>query len=50
MAIPDYDANPVQGEPANNVVELRFSSTQAVRAFERDPRYQPVNIDLKGPE
>ena len=42
VVVGDFDAKPLQGNPAKAVVVLRFPSEQAVRDFHDDPDYQPV--------
>lgn len=38
----DFEATPLQGDPARGVVVLRFPSEQAIRDFLDDPAYQPL--------
>ena len=38
----DFNATPLQGEPAQGVVVLKFPSEQAIQEFMDDPEYKPV--------
>ena len=38
----DFEAKPLQGDPAKGVVVLRFPSEEAIRHFLDDPAYQPL--------
>jgi len=42
VIVADFEAKPLQGQPAKGVVVLRFPSEQAIRDFVDDPAYQPV--------
>ena len=42
IVVGSFDAEPLQGDPANGVVVLRFPSEEAVRNFVNDPEYQPA--------
>ena len=42
VLVADFNAEPVQGDPAKGVVVLRFPSEQAIRDFMADPDYQPI--------
>ena len=39
----DFEATPLQGDPAKGVVVLRFPSEQAIRDLLDDPAYQRLN-------
>ena len=38
----DFEAKPLQGEPAKGVVVIKFPSEEAIQAFMDDPEYKPV--------
>lgn len=42
IVVADMAAKPLQGEPPEAVVVVRFPSEQAIRDFLDDPAYQPV--------
>lgn len=42
VLVAEFEATPLQGNPAKGAVVLRFPSEQAVRDFVSDPAYQPV--------
>ena len=42
IIVAELEAKPLQGEPANGVVVLRFPSEQAIQSFVSDPDYQPI--------
>ena len=42
VVVGSFDAEPLQGNPENGVVVIRFPSEQAVQDFVSDPEYQPV--------
>ena len=42
----DFEATPIQGDPAKGVVVLKFPSEQAIKDFMDDPDYKPVK-DLR---
>ena len=42
IVVGSFDAEPLQGDPAEGVVVLRFPSEEAVRSFVNDPEYQPA--------
>jgi len=42
VVVASPDSEPLQGNPEQGVVVLRFPSEQAVRDFVNDPGYQPV--------
>jgi uncharacterized protein (DUF1330 family) len=42
VLVADFDAKPLQGDPAKSVVVIRFPSEQAIRDFLHDPDYQPI--------
>jgi uncharacterized protein (DUF1330 family) len=42
VIVADLEAKPLQGDPANGVVVLRFPSEQAIQNFVNDPEYQPI--------
>ena len=43
VVVASFDAEPLQGDPAKDVVVLRFPSEQAVRDFANDPEYKPAD-------
>ena len=42
VLVAEFEAAPLQGNPAKGVVVLRFPSEQAVRDLLADPAYQPL--------
>ena len=46
VLVADFEATPLQGEPAHGVVVIRFDSEKTIRDFLNDPEYQPVK-DLR---
>ena len=42
VVVADFNATPLQGEPAQGVVVLKFPSEQAIQEFMDDPEYKPV--------
>ena len=42
VLVADFNATPLQGEPAQGVVVLKFPSEQAIQDFLDDPAYKPV--------
>ncbi len=42
VVVADFNATPLQGEPAQGVVVLKFLSEQAIQEFMDDPEYKPV--------
>ncbi len=46
IVVADFEATPIQGDPAKGVVVLKFPSEQAIKDFMDDPDYKPVK-DLR---
>ena len=46
VIVADFEATPIQGDPAKSVVVLKFPSEQAIRDFIDDPDYKPAK-DLR---
>ena len=46
VIVADFEATPIQGDPAKSVVVLKFPSEQAIKDFMDDPDYKPVK-DLR---
>lgn len=42
VLVASFDAEPLEGDPAEGVVVIRFPSEAAIHAFEDDPEYQPA--------
>jgi uncharacterized protein (DUF1330 family) len=42
VIVAELEAKPLQGDPAQGVVVLRFPSEQAIQNFVGDPDYQPI--------
>lgn len=42
VLVATFEAEAVQGEPAEGAVVLRFPSEQAIRDFVNDPDYRPI--------
>jgi len=42
----DFEATPLQGEPASGVVVIKFSSEKMIQDFLNDPGYKPAK-DLR---
>lgn len=46
VVVAEFNAKPVQGDPASGVVVIRFPSAQAIHNFLDDPAYKPLK-DLR---
>ena len=42
IIVSEFEAKPLQGNPAESVVVLRFPSEQAIQSWLSDPDYQPI--------
>ena len=42
IVVGELEAEPLQGNPAEGVVVLRFPSEQAIQSWLSDPDYQPI--------
>ena len=42
VVVADFNATPLQGEPAKGVVVIKFPSEQVIQDFMDDPEYKPV--------
>lgn len=42
VIVAEFEAMPLQGDPAEGVVVLRFPSEQAIQSWLTDPAYQPL--------
>ena len=42
VIVAEFEAKPLQGDPADGVVVLRFPSEQAIQGFLDDPDYRPL--------
>lgn len=42
VVVADFEAKPLQGEPASGVVVIKFPSQDVIKQFLDDPAYQPV--------
>jgi uncharacterized protein (DUF1330 family) len=42
VIVAEFEALPLQGDPAKGVVVLRFPSEQAIQGWLSDPDYQPL--------
>ena len=46
VLVADFEAKPLQGNPARGVVVIKFDSEQTIQDFLNDPGYKPVK-DLR---
>ena len=46
VLVADFEATPLQGEPAHGVVVIKFDSEKTIQDFLSDPGYKPVK-DLR---
>jgi uncharacterized protein (DUF1330 family) len=46
VLVADFEATPLQGEPARGVVVIKFDSEKTIEDFLNDPGYKPVK-DLR---
>ena len=46
VVVAEFETEPLQGDPPNGAVVIRFPSEQVIRDFMDDPEYQPLK-DLR---